>query len=317
MTGRTDGGAVPAPHATRSLLPIALLALIWGCNWPVLKLGVSELPPLTFRALTLPFAALGMLAVAKWSGDAIAIPRAWWTRVAALAFFNIAGWNGLVLFGVQQMPAGRSAILAYTMPLWATAIAAVFLHEPLSRRKLAGLALGVAGMGLLIGDELRVMQARPFGVAMILTAAVMWACGTVLLRKWKPPIAQNTLSGWMMLLGWLPLVITAPFFDDVGLSRMTTVSWTTWFALAYNVFLAGTLAHWAWFTLARTLPVAVSGLASLPVPVVGVFAGMLVLGERPGTAEWLALGFVIGSLVAVLWPAKTSIAKSAVPPPPD
>ena len=304
MTGKVDAGHAVTHSLSHAYVPMAILALIWGCNWPVLKLGVEELPPLTFRALTLPFAALGMLAVARLSGESIAIPREWWGRVAALAFFNIAGWNGLVLFGVQQLPAGRSAILAYTMPVWATLVALMVLHEPLGRRKLVGLILGMIGMALLLGEDFALLQRSPFGAAMILGAAILWSFGTVLLRKWKPPIAQNTLSGWMMLTGWLPLVIAAPFFDDVGLARLATVSWTAWFAIGYNVFLAGTLAHWAWFTLARTLPVAVSGLASLPVPVVGVFAGMVVLGERPGTAEWLALLFVIGSLVAVLWPAK-------------
>ena len=71
-----------------------------------------------------------------------------------LALFNIAGWNGLVLFGVQQMPAGRSAILAYTMPMWATLISLIVLHEPLSRRKIVGLVLGMVGMVVLLGDDL-------------------------------------------------------------------------------------------------------------------------------------------------------------------
>jgi drug/metabolite transporter (DMT)-like permease len=288
---------------SRSLLPIVLLALVWGCNWPVLKLGVTELPPLTFRSLTLPFAALGLLAVAHRSGDSIRIPREWWPRLAILALLNIGGWNGLVLFGVRQLPAGRSAILAYTMPVWATLVALVVLHEPMNKRKWLGLALGMAGMALLIGNDFKVLQQVPFGALMILGAAFLWAVGTVLLRKWKPPFPQNALSGWMMLLGWLPLVILAPFFDPVGLAALPQLSWKAWFSILYNVFLAGTLAHWAWFTLARTLPVAVSGMVSLPVPVVGVFAGMLVLGERPGMAEWVALVLVLGALVAVLMPA--------------
>ncbi len=95
---------------------VAVLTLVWGCNWPVLKLGVTELAPLTFRSATLPFAAIGLLLVSKLSGDSIRIPRQLWGKVLALALFNIAAWNGLILFGVQQMPAGRSAILAYTMP---------------------------------------------------------------------------------------------------------------------------------------------------------------------------------------------------------
>ena len=213
-----------------------------------------------------------------------------------------------MLFGVQQLPAGRSAIIAYTMPIWATLIAMVVLHEPLNRRKIVGLALGMLGMAILLGDDIRHIRSAPTGALMILAAAILWACGTVLLRKWKPPFAQNALSGWMMLLGWLPLAILAPFFDPHPASYLTTLSGKAWFAIVYNIFLAGTLAHWAWFTLARTLPVAVSSLSSLPVPVVGVFAGMLFLGERPGVAEFTALALVLASLFAVLFQPKQKVA---------
>jgi drug/metabolite transporter (DMT)-like permease len=309
--------AAGAPLA-RTLAPIAVLTLVWGCNWPILKIGVTELAPLTFRALTLPFAAAGLLLVAQLSGDGIRIPRAWWSRVAMLGLLNIAGWNGFVLFGVQQLPAGRSAILAYTMPLWATAIATLVLHEPLGKRKLIGLALGVAGMGLLIGDEFRAMQKSPFGVAMILSAAVVWALGTVLLRKWKPPLPQNTMTGWMMVVGWLPILALAPFFDSQPLGlELSALTARGWFAIVYNIFLAGTIAHWAWFYLARTLPVAVSSLSSLPVPVVGVFAGIVVLGEAPGPQEWMALALVVGALFIVMFEPRRKRVATATPLAPD
>ena len=297
----TTSTASPVPTA-RAALPILVLTLVWGCNWPVLKMGVTELAPLTFRSLTLPLAAIGMLIVARVSGDLIRVPRALWPRLLMLAMLNIGAWNGLVLFGVQQLPAGRSAILAYTMPIWATMIAAIVLHERLSRRKLFGLVLGVAGMAVLIGEQIAVVRAAPSGVLMILGAAIAWAMGTVLLRKWKLPIAQNTLSGWMMLIGWVPLAALAPFFDPQPLaSVLAGLSPRGWFAIGYNIFLAGTLAHWAWFTLARTLPVAVSSLSSLPVPVVGVISGILVLGERPGVQEWIALALVVAALFTVLF----------------
>jgi drug/metabolite transporter (DMT)-like permease len=286
----------------RAALPIAVLTLVWGCNWPILKMGVDELAPLTFRGLTLPFAALGMLLVSRLSGESVRLPRALWPRVGVLALFNIACWNGLVLFGVQHLPAGRSAILAYTMPVWATMIAMLVLREPLSRRKILGLVLGAAGMAVLIGEQVAVVRAAPFGALMILAAAITWGFGTVLLRKWQPPIAQNTLSGWMMLLGWAPLAVAAPFLDPQPLAgELGQVSARGWFAIAYNIFLAGTLAHWAWFTLARTLPVAVSSLSSLPVPVVGVISGIVLLGERPGVQEWIALALVVAALFTVLF----------------
>lgn len=305
------------PHPTgvaRSLIPIVVLTLVWGCNWPILKLGVTEIAPITFRAYTLPFAALGLLAIAKATGESLRIPRGLWPVVVVLALFNITGWNGLILFGVQQMPAGRSAILAYTMPVWATLVSLMVLHEPLSRRKGVGLALGMAGMLVLLGDDLTAIRGRPFGALMILGAAIIWAIGTVLLRKFRPPIPQNTLTGWMMIVGWLPLAIAAPILDPGWLSHLPDLSATAWFAILYNIALAGTVAHWAWFTLARTLPVAVSSLSSLPVPVVGVFAGMLVLGERPGPAEWIALALVVSALVAVLWPGRTPASPPAPSP---
>ncbi len=288
----------------RSLVPVAVLALVWGANWPILKLGVAEIAPLTFRALTLPFAGLGLLAIAKASGEAVRIPRAMWPMVATLALVNITGWNGLVLFGVREMEAGRSAIIAYTMPVWATLVSLA-----------AGLALGMAGMLVLLGDDLRAIERRPFAALMILGAAFVWACGTVLLRKFQPKIPQNTLTGWMMIAGWVPIALAAPLLDPGWRHALDGLSATAWFAIAYNIALAGTLAHWAWFTLARTLPVAVSSMASLPVPVVGVFAGMLVLGERPGAPEWIALALVLAALVAVLWPAKRR--EAPIAPAPD
>ena len=292
--------AVPAS----SLLLVAILTLVWGCNWPVLKLGVTELAPLTFRATTLPFAALGLLLVSKLSGESTRIPRALWTKVAALALFNIAGWNGLILFGVQQMPAGRSAILAYTLPIWSVLFSLWLLHEPLSGRKLVGLLVGMGGMAVLLGEEIVNVRRAPVGALFIIGAAMSWGFGTVLLRRWAPPVPQNTLTGWMMLLGWAPLAIAAPLFDPHPFTSLATMSGTAWFAVFYNIFLAGTVAHWAWFRMARTLPVAVSSLSSLPVPVVGVLSGMLFLGERPGASEFIALALVLASLAAVMFPGR-------------
>ncbi len=266
--------------------------------------------PLTFRAASLPFAALGLLLVSRLSGDSLAIPRALWPKLAVLSLLNIAGWNWLILFGVKEMAAGRSAILAYTLPMWAVLFSLFMLHEPLSRRKIVGLVLGMLGMAVLLGDDIAALGRSPKGTLMILGAAMSWGMGTVLLRLWKPAVPQATLTGWMMLLGWIPIALAAPLFDPHPLDALGTMSGSAWFAVLYNIFLAGTVAHWVWFRMARTLPVAVSGLSSLPVPVVGVLSGMLFLGERPGITEFIALALVLASLGAVLF---TPAAKPGAP----
>jgi drug/metabolite transporter (DMT)-like permease len=173
-------------------------------------------------------------------------------------------------------------------------------------------------MALLIGDEARHIGHAPLGAAMILMAALSWGYGTVLLRKWKPAVPQNTLSGWMMLCGWLPLALLAPLFDPVPLAQAVHgLTARGWFALTYNVLLAGTLAHWAWFRLVRTLPVAMSSLSSLPVPVVGVFSGIVLLDERPGTREWAALALVVLALFVVLFDPARRYAPAAAPLAPE
>ena len=97
--------------------------------------------------------------------------------MALLALFNIAGWNGLLLFGVQQLPAGRSAILAFTMPVWSVLFSLALLHEPLSKRKVVGMALGVLGLGVLLGEDIRHLQRTP-------TAALFIVGGPTPVLRW-------------------------------------------------------------------------------------------------------------------------------------
>jgi len=295
----------------RALAAVSVFSLVWGVNWPILKMGVAEIAPLTFRTLTLPLSAAGLFAIALLTRESIRVPRALWPRVTALALTNITAWNGLVLFGLRELPAGRSVIIAFTMPMWAVLFSLVLLHEPLSRRKVVGLALGMVGMAMLLGEDISHATRAPGAALLIVGAAVSWALGIVLLRKWKPPMSQTAITGWMMLIGWVPLALLAPFFAPVSPGNP---SGAAWFAIVYNIVLAGTLAHWAFFTIARTLPAAVSSMSSLPVPIIGVFSGMLLLGERPGATEWIALAFVVAAMIAVLWTPKPVPAAAAAAP---
>lgn len=305
----TGGSATASPSAqvdARSLAIVAVMTLIWGCNWPMLKIGVSELQPLTFRALTLPLSAVVLLLIALTTGGTLKVPRSFWPKLAVLALFNITAWNGLILFGLREMSAGRSSILAYTMPVWAVLLSVTVMREPLGLRKAIGLLLGMAAMLLLLGDDIAAIERSPTGTLLILAAAVSWGVGTIMMRHWRTDLPQTTLIGWMMLIGWIPLGLAAPLLDaNMGAGILALSPWG-WTAVLYNIFLAGIVSHWAWFTLARTLPVAVSSLSSLPVPVMGVMSGMVVLGERPGAPEYAALVLVALALATLYWPARES-----------
>jgi drug/metabolite transporter (DMT)-like permease len=280
---------------------LAGLTLVWGFNWTAMKVALSEVAPFTFRTLCLAAGSGLLFAFLRLSGQPLAVPRSEWRRLALIALFTITAWNLLVAFGVRLIPSGRAAILAYTMPAWAIPLSAWFLGERMNGRKLAGLALGMGGMALLLWDDAASLQRAPLGSLLVLGAALTWAIGTVLQKKYpvRAPVAAYT--AWIMLIGGIPIYVGALVFDAcVALEKGVSVGFWPALAVLYNVVLAFAWAHWAWIKLATSVSVATFALSMLMIPVVGVFSGILVLGERPGAAELGALALVLGSLATVI-----------------
>ena len=281
---------------------LAGLTVVWGFNWTAMKVAIADIAPFTFRTLCLGLGSGVLFAFLRASGQPLAIPRDQWKRLALIAFFNITCWNVLVVFGLTLLPSGRAAILAYTMPAWAIPLSVLLLGERLTARKLAGLALGMAGMALLVWDEFHRIQGAPRGALLVLCAALTWAIGTILQKKYpvRAPVAGFT--AWLMLIGGVPIYAGALLFEDF--SKLAHVGLMSALGAAYNVLLAFAWAHWAWIKLSTSVSVTVFSLSMLIIPVVGVFSGMLFLGESPGWTEYAALAFVLGSLATVVVPQR-------------
>ena len=281
---------------------LAGLTFAWGFNWTAMKLAVSEVPPFTFRSMCLGIGSAVLFTVMKASGHSLAVPKGHWGRLIGLAFIAITSWNLLVAYGVSMIPSGRAAILAYTMPAWAIPLSVWVLGERLNGRRITGLALGMAGLALLLGQSVSNLGAAPIGTLLVLCAAVMWALATVLQKRFPVSMPVGVYTAWIMLLGGIPIFIGALILDDFG--RLAEVSPKAWFGVTYNVLIAFAWAHWAWIKLATTLSVTVFSLAMLLTPMIGVLSGMLFLGERPTPIEYAAFALVIGSLLTVALPAR-------------
>ena len=281
---------------------LAGLTVVWGFNWTAMKVAIADIAPFTFRTLCLAFGSGVLFAFLRAGGQPLAIPRDQWPRLVLIAFFNITCWNILVVFGLSLLPSGRAAILAYTMPAWAIPLSVLLLGERLTARKLLGLALGMAGMALLVWDEFQSIQGAPRGALLVLGAAVAWAIGTNLQKKYPVHAPVAALTAWMMLIGGVPIYIGALLLEDF--SKLADVGLPSALGTAYNVLLSFAWAHWAWFKLATSVSVSVFSLSMLVIPVVGVFSGMLFLGERLGWPEYTALAFVLGSLATVVVPQR-------------
>jgi drug/metabolite transporter (DMT)-like permease len=302
-TGTTRTPPMSAEHHTlprSTWVLMIMLTLGWGFNWPMMKLALAAIPVWTFRGLCVAAGATGILLIAGANGHRLLPPREHWPRLFVTSLFNVTGWNILIGYGLTMLPAGRSAILAYTMPLWVALLSVPVLKEPLTSRRLLGLALGMGGMLLLMSNELAVLRAAPVGALLVVAAAMSWALGTVLIKRFPTALPTTSFTGWQLLLGGLPIVLGALLFDG---GKLQPLSWQATVALAYNMIVAFILCHWIWFEVVRRASATVSSLGTLSIPVVGVFSSILVLGERPDWREYAALALVLAAIATVLVPA--------------
>ena len=283
------------------LVLLALLSIGWGCNWPVMKMVIADIPPLIFRGDCIVLASLALFAIARVSGLPLRVPPGRWMQVCGLAACNIAGWNVFAILGVSFLSSGRAAILGYTMPVWAALLSIWLLDEPVTRRRLTGLALGMGGMALLIGAEFENLGGAPVGVVLMLVAAIFWAMGLVWYKRDPVPMPITALTAWQALIGGIPVAIAGHALEAID---WTAVRFWPWFGFWYNVFIALTFCYWAWNKLVQSVPASVSSLASLIIPVVGVFSGMAFLGELPRWQDFAALVLVLAAVATVLLPGR-------------
>jgi drug/metabolite transporter (DMT)-like permease len=280
----------------QGLILLAALSLFWGANWPVMKMVLSEVPPLYFRSCCLLLGGVGMLALARVSGVPIKVPSRQWNRVLWLAAFNISGWNALVIIGVSLLPSGRAALLGYTMPLWSMLLSVVFLGDRLSGRTVLGLLLGLAGIVVLMGGSVEGMLQAPLGVLCMILGAWSWAIGVVLFKRIPVAMPTSALTGWMMLAGSLPLLALAIPLET---SRLVVPGTGPILGMLYNILVAFMFCYWAWNRIVQMVPVAVSSVSSLSTPLIGVLGGVIFLGEPLGWQEIVASLLILGAVGSV------------------
>jgi drug/metabolite transporter (DMT)-like permease len=287
--------------SSRQWTILVLLTLIWGINWPIMKLGVTGFPPLTFRMMCLwlgtPVLGLALLAMKV----PFRIPRTHWKELLVLAVFNMFIWHALIIIAVQSLSSGRAAILGYTMPIFSAVLGALVFGDPLVKRSWSGVAAAGLGVVLLLWHELSNLSGRPVGVLLALVAASTWALGTQMLRRTRMPVPTLAISFWMTLMTAVVMTVLAVAFEN---DRWVSPSAHNWLAIVFNAVLVFGFAHAAWFFLARSLPPVASTLSVMLIPVLGVFSGAWWLGEILHWQDWAAVALMMTSIACVLWPQK-------------
>jgi len=295
----------------RQLWVLALLTLFWGLNWPIMKLALSDLPPLSFRALSLllglPCLALGL----RWLKVPFAVPRGEWPRLALLTVTNMLVWHVLLILSLPHLSSGRAAILGYTMPVFSALWGRLVFDERLTLRQALGVAAAGIAVLLLLWHEFTRLSGAPLAAAAVLVAAVVWGLGTQQLRRVRTEVPTLTLSFWMTAATTLVMCGLATLVES---AQWHMPSPPALWAIAYNGVLVFGYCHAAWFYLARTLTPVASSTSVMLIPVLGLASGALWLGERLHWQDGAAVTLILLSIAAVLLPARGRPAAAGAPP---
>ncbi len=300
MSEPTDLPASSSVDQARWLGPllIVLLALVWGLNWPAIRVAVLEIDPWSFRAICLITGSLLLFGISLAQRAPLRVPRADIGPLILLGLLNVAAYHLLSAFGLTMVEAGRGVILAFTFPLWSAVLGAIFLREKMTAGRLTALVLGLAAMGTLMGDDLLAVGRSPLGGLLLVASALSWAAATVLYKSRRWTLSSRALAAWQVLIGAVPVVIGALFFGEPV--AFEQVSPTALIGLVYAAAIAVAVGQWIWFRVLQLLPLSVASISTLAVPVIGVFSSALLLGEPLGWRELAALALICAALFLVL-----------------
>ncbi len=280
---------MPRKPAARAILALAALALIWGYNWVIMKRALHDSGPFTFAALRALLGALALFALL--AARRRSLRPAHLPGVLVLGLLQTTGFLGFVIWALVSGGAGRTAVLVYTMPLWLLVLAWPLLGERI--RGLQWAAVAVAGAGLVLILQPWRLHAHVLSAALAVLGGVSWALAAIWAKHLRRRVHLDLLSltAWQMLLGALPLILIAAWREPQA------IVWTSYF----TAVLATALAWLLWLYALDKLPAGIAGMGTLAVPLIGLAAAWLRLGERPSPPEAAGMALILTGLAILAW----------------
>ena len=263
---------------------------------------LTGLPPVTMRALAFPCAALLLALIVKGFGQRLLPPRREWLPMFAASVFLIFGFNILSTLAQVYTEASKAAIIAYTMPAITAVLAVIFLGERLSGRLVAAIAIGMAGLLVLVSRDFAALADDPAGPAIMFAGAFSWAVGNIILKSRTWALQPMALAAWFFaiasVLAW-PVVFA---FESPAELQMPSLP--VLLTLAYHILGPMVVCYLLWTVLLGRLSATVAAISTLTAPVVGVLSSVLLLGEPLTWQIVVSLAMIVTSIAMTLIPAR-------------
>lgn len=270
---------------TSDLLLTAIAPAIWGSTYIVTTEFLPEYSPMTVAMLRALPAGLLLLMIMRQ------LPTGnWWLRAFVLGALNIAFFLSMLFVAAYRLPGGVAATVVAVQPLMVVFLAAALLASPLRPISVLAALAGVAGVALMVLTPDAALDT--LGVAAGLAGAASMALGTVLTRKWQPPVSPLTLTGWQLTTGGILLVPAVLLFEPpVPMPTATNLLGLVWLGL-----IGAALTYVLWFRgIARLTSATVSLLIFLS-PLTAVLLGWIFLDQALTMLQIIGCGLVLGSI---------------------
>ncbi|MFJ4447823.1 MULTISPECIES: EamA family transporter [Streptomyces] len=284
-----------------------LVAAVWGVNFVVIELGLAHFPPLLFSALRFLVAALPAVFL-------VGRPTVAWKWIVGVGLSLGVAKFGLLFVGMDQgMPAGLSSLVLQVQAVFTALFAALFLSERPGGRRVLGMGIALAGIGVAAVDEGAGGPVLAF--VLVVLAAACWGVSNVLTRKAAPRGSLNFMV-WVSTVPVLPLLGLSLLFEgwDRDVEALAALDPTGAGTVVYVAWISTVLGFAAWGFLLRHHPASSVAPFTLLVPVFGMSSAALLLGEEVGPLRWCAAALLVGGV------ALTSLARprpAVVPPVPE
>lgn len=278
----------------KAFFALFVLTLIWGYNWVVMKLAVQYASPFQFAAMRTFLGALMLFAVMFFTKRPLALKE--FPTMLLLGLLQTCGFTGLLIWALVHGGAGKTAVLAYTMPFWVMLFAWPMLGEKVQGWQWLAVVFALFGI-VLIFDPLHI-KADGFSMFLALCSGIFWAISAIVSKKLHqrlPDMDLLNLTAWPLLLGSIPIVLLALFLPA------PPIQWTMTFVntLLFSVFLSGSLAWVLWIYALQRLQAGIASMASMLAPVIGVLSAWIQLKEVPKTHELTGMLFIALSLALI------------------
>ncbi|MBS0534678.1 MAG: EamA family transporter [Proteobacteria bacterium] len=275
---------------------VVLLGFVWGFQWIATAIALHDIPPWTLRTFGIAGGTLTLLIAALFVRADLHVPKRERIHVMIGSFLNLAAFHILGAYSQLHGATSRTIIISYSMPIWATLFSLILLKERLDRVRVVAFMLCLAGLAILVWPLFG--HGVPVFVFYSLAAAVCWAFGTVYMKWMRVTVPPLASAFWQLLFSFIFLGSGMLIFE--GLPHFHGVGLKAVLGLGYIAILGTGLAHFLWWSINGKVSPVTASIGALLVPVIGVTASALILGERPTPFDIVGFALIFAAAASVL-----------------